>query len=112
MTDCLFCKMIIGEIKPDSVFEDDSVLAFKDVNPQAPMHILIIPKLHINNLNGLQDAALGGHMLKIAATVAQELGFAESGYRTVFNCNGDGGQTVSHLHLHVLGGRKLSWPPG
>jgi len=112
MTDCLFCKMVNGEIKPDVVFEDDKVLAFRDINPQAPMHVLIVPKSHIANLNTLNDAALGGHILKAAATIAEQLGYAESGYRSVFNCNDDGGQTVNHLHLHVLGGRRLSWPPG
>lgn len=112
MTDCLFCKMVSGEIKPDVVFEDDKVLAFRDIHPQAPMHVLIIPKLHITSLNYLQDAALGGHMLKIAACIAQDQGYAESGYRCVFNTNDDGGQTVHHLHLHVIGGRRMAWPPG
>jgi histidine triad (HIT) family protein len=104
--------MVSGEIKPDVVFEDDKVLAFKDINPQAPMHVLVVPKLHIANLNTLREAALGGHMLKIAACIAEEQGVAESGYRAVFNCNDDGGQTVHHLHLHVMGGRRMAWPPG
>lgn len=112
MTDCLFCKMVSGEIKPDVVYEDEKVLAFRDINPQAPMHVLVVPKLHIANLNALQDASLGGHMLKISACIAAENGFAESGYRCVFNCNDDGGQTVHHLHLHVIGGRRMAWPPG
>ena len=112
MTDCLFCKMVSGEIKPDVVFEDDKVLAFKDINPQAPMHVLIVPKLHIANLNDLQDASLGGHMLKIAACIVHDHGYAQSGYRSVFNCNDHGGQTVNHLHLHVMGGRQMGWPPG
>jgi histidine triad (HIT) family protein len=112
MTDCLFCKMVSGEIKPDTVFEDDKVLAFKDIHPQAPLHVLIVPKRHIANLNELDDAALGGHMLQIAAKIAEQEGYAQSGYRTVFNCNGDAGQTVHHLHLHVLGGRRMVWPPG
>ena len=112
MTDCLFCKMVSGEIKPETVFEDDKVLAFRDINPQAPMHVLIVPKLHIANLNALQDASLGGHMLKIAACIAEEHGCAETGYRAVFNCNDHGGQTVHHLHLHVMGGRRMRWPPG
>lgn len=112
MTDCLFCKMVSGEIKPDAVFEDDKVLAFKDIHPQAPLHVLIVPKRHIANLNELDDAELGGYMLQIAAKIAEQQGYAESGYRTVFNCNGDAGQTVHHLHLHVLGGRRMAWPPG
>ena len=112
MTDCLFCKMVRGDIKPDVVFEDDKVLVFRDINPQAPMHVLIVPKQHVANLNALDDVELGGHMLQTAAQVAGQLGYAESGYRSVFNCNDDGGQTVHHLHLHVLGGRRLTWPPG
>ena len=112
MTDCLFCKMVAGDIKPDIVYEDDKVLAFNDISPQAPTHILIIPKQHISTLNDLNDAELGGHLLKTAATIAKEKGFAEQGYRTVFNCNKDGGQAVYHLHLHLLGGRHLTWPPG
>ncbi|MDD2758866.1 MAG: histidine triad nucleotide-binding protein [Methylomonas sp.] len=112
MTDCLFCKMVSGEIKPDVVFEDDKVLAFRDINPQAPMHVLVVPKRHVANLNALDDAELGGYMLQTAAKVAGQLGYAETGYRSVFNCNDDGGQTVHHLHLHVLGGRRLTWPPG
>ena len=112
MTDCLFCKMVAGDIKPDIVYEDDNVLAFNDIAPQAPTHILIIPKQHISTLNDLEDAELGGYLLKTAATIAKEKGFAEQGYRTVFNCNKDGGQAVYHLHLHLLGGRHLTWPPG
>lgn len=112
MTDCLFCKMVNGDIQPDVVFEDDKVLAFRDINPQAPMHVLIVPKRHVVNLNDLEDAELGGHMLQTAAKVAAQHGYADSGYRSVFNCNGDAGQTVHHLHLHVLGGRSMTWPPG
>ena len=112
MTDCLFCKMVSGEIKPDVVFEDDNVLAFRDISPQAPIHILIIPKRHISTLNDLDDAELGGVLLQTAATLAKQLGFAEQGYRTVFNCNQHGGQAVYHLHLHLLAGRPLTWPPG
>lgn len=112
MTDCLFCKMVAGDIKPDIVYEDDKVLAFNDIAPQAPTHILIIPKQHISTLNDLNDAELGGHLLKTAAMLAKQKGFAEQGYRTVFNCNQDGGQAVYHLHLHLLGGRHLTWPPG
>lgn len=112
MSDCLFCKMASGEIKPDVVYEDEQLLAFKDIHPQAPLHVLIIPKRHIANLNELDDALLGGRMLQVAAEIAAQLGYADSGYRTVFNCNGDGGQTVHHLHLHLLAGRQMHWPPG
>ena len=112
MADCIFCKMASGEIKPDIVFENDHVLAFKDNNPQAPIHVLVIPKAHIATLNDLNDTRLGGEILEVAASVAGQLGIADAGYRTVFNCNADGGQAVYHLHLHLLGGRQLSWPPG
>ncbi len=112
MSDCLFCKMVKGEIKPDVVLEDDKVLAFRDINPQAPMHVLIVPKRHIANLNALDDVELGGYILQTAAKVAAQEGYAESGYRSILNCNDDGGQTVHHLHLHVLGGRRMTWPPG
>lgn len=112
MSDCLFCKMATGEIKPDVVYEDDRLLGFRDIHPQAPLHVLIIPKRHLSNLNELDDVFLGGHMLQVAAKVASEYGYAESGYRTVFNCNNDGGQTVHHLHMHLLAGRQMHWPPG
>ena len=112
MSDCLFCKMASGEIKPDVVYEDDAVLAFRDLHPQAPLHVLVIPKRHVANLNDLDDVLLGGLMLQAAAKIAGQLGYAESGYRTVFNCNNDGGQTVHHLHLHLLAGRQMHWPPG
>lgn len=112
MTDCLFCKMVAGVIKPDTVYEDDKVLAFRDINPQAPVHILVIPKVHIATLNELDDSALAGHLLLTAGKLAAREGFAEKGYRTVINCNGDGGQAVYHLHLHLLGGRAMRWPPG
>jgi len=112
MTDCLFCKMASGQIKPDVVFEDDRLLAFRDIHPQAPLHVLVIPKRHIANLNELDDAALGGHLLQTAATIAEQFGYSASGYRSVLNTNNDGGQTVHHLHLHLLAGRQMSWPPG
>ena len=112
MADCLFCKMVAGEIKPDVVFEDDSVLAFRDINPQAPVHILIIPKRHIATLNDLDDALLAGRLLQMAVKLAKQEGLSEEGYRTVFNCNRWGGQDVYHLHLHLLGGRQMIWPPG
>jgi len=112
MTQCLFCKMAAGVIKPDVVFEDDTVLAFKDINPQAPVHILIIPKVHIATLNDLDDTLLAGQLLQTAAKLAKQEGLSEDGYRTVFNCNKKGGQEVYHLHLHLLGGRQMHWPPG
>lgn len=112
MTDCLFCKMVAGDIKPDVVYEDDTVLAFRDIGPQAPVHVLVIPKRHVATLNDLDDTQLAGQLLQAAARVAKQEGLAESGYRTVFNCNSDGGQTVFHLHLHLLGGRQMAWPPG
>jgi len=112
MAECLFCKMVAGEIKPDIVFEDDAVLAFRDINPQAPVHILIIPKLHIATLNALNDTLLSGQLLQVAIKLAKQEGLSEEGYRTVFNCNKKGGQDVYHLHLHLLGGRQMIWPPG
>jgi histidine triad (HIT) family protein len=114
MTECLFCKMIAGEIQPDTVHETDDVLAFRDINPQAPTHVLVIPKRHIATINdiGTEDTELIGKLYLAAARVARDAGFAEEGYRAVMNCNGRAGQTVFHLHLHVLGGRDLKWPPG
>lgn len=112
MADCLFCRMVAGDIKPDVVFENDHILAFRDIHPQAPVHILVIPKLHIATLNDLDDAQLGGEILQVATTLAKQQGIAEEGYRTVFNCNDNGGQAVHHLHLHLLGGRQMAWPPG
>lgn len=112
MTDCIFCKMVSGEIKPDIVFEDENVLAFRDINPQAPVHILIIPKQHISTLNDLQDVSLAGHLLLAVIKIAAQEGLSEGGYRTVINCNAHGGQDVYHLHLHLLGQRQMRWPPG
>ena len=114
MTDCLFCRMVKGEIKPDVVFEDDEVLAFRDLNPQAPLHVLVIPKQHIATLNDLDaaHAALMGRMYLAAKQVAQQEGLAERGYRTVINCNAEAGQSVYHVHLHLLAGRAMHWPPG
>ncbi len=114
MTDCLFCKMASGEFKPDIVFENDDVLAFSDINPQAPTHVLIIPKQHITSINHIEanDEALVGKLYTAAKLIATQEGFAQSGYRVVMNCGEDAGQTVFHIHLHLLGGRKLTWPPG
>jgi histidine triad (HIT) family protein len=114
MTDCIFCKMATGEIQPDVVLENDDILAFRDLNPQAPTHVLVIPKRHIATINdiGEEDAEMVGKLYLAAKQVAEMDGIADSGYRTVFNCNRDGGQEVFHLHLHVLGGRAMKWPPG
>ena len=114
MSDCLFCKMASGEIQPDVVYEDDEVLAFRDINPQAPTHVLVIPKVHIATLNDLEPehAPLMGKLFLAARKVAEQEGVAERGYRTLINCNAEAGQTVFHIHLHVLGGRPMGWPPG
>jgi histidine triad (HIT) family protein len=114
VADCLFCKIAAGQIPAAIVHQDERLVAFKDVNPQAPMHVLIIPRRHIATLNDLMesDDAVAGEMIRRAASLAREQGYEGRGYRTVFNCNADAGQTVFHVHLHVLGGRKLTWPPG
>ena len=112
MADCIFCKMVAGEIKPDVVYEDEQILVFKDIHPQAPVHLLIIPKQHVATLNELDDPTLASRLLLIVPQLAKQLGFSEEGYRTVINCNKKGGQEVYHIHLHVLGGRQLTWPPG
>ncbi|MCL7421911.1 MAG: histidine triad nucleotide-binding protein [Methylobacter sp.] len=112
MADCLFCKMVAGEIKPDVVFEDDRILAFRDINPQAPVHILVIPKVHVPTLNDLDDTELAGRLLQTVVKLAKQEGLAEDGYRTAISCNKRGGQEVYHLHLHLLGGRQMKWPPG
>ncbi|AMD01261.1 MULTISPECIES: histidine triad nucleotide-binding protein [Halomonas] len=112
--DCLFCKIIKREIPADIVYEDEHVLAFNDINPQAPTHILIIPKQHIATLNDIEEAdlALIGRLQYTAARLAKERGFAEEGYRVVMNCNDQGGQTVYHIHMHLMGGRRFTWPAG
>ena len=114
MTDCLFCKIINRQIPAQLVFEDDRMVAIQDINPQAPLHLLIIPKTHIATLNDLDSAhdALIGEMARRAAALARERGFADRGFRTVFNTNREAGQTVFHIHLHLLAGRGLEWPPG
>ena len=111
---CLFCKLAKGEINSDIVFEDDDVIAFRDINPQAPHHILVIPRQHIATVNDAnsEDAALIGKLILAAQRVAKDLGVAEDGYRLVVNCNDHGGQTVFHVHLHLLAGRPMHWPPG
>jgi len=112
--DCLFCKIIQREIPASIVYEDDRVLAFNDINPQASTHVLVVPKKHIGTLNDLQsgDDAIVGEVVRRAAAIATERGIAAGGYRTVFNTNREAGQTVFHIHLHLIGGRTLSWPPG
>jgi len=111
---CLFCKMVSGEIQPKKVYEDADVLAFHDINPRAPVHVLVIPKKHFATVNDFTDAdtALVGKVMLAGQKVAAQLGIADSGYRLVANCNGAGGQLVWHMHLHVLGGRQMTWPPG
>ena len=114
MADCLFCKMAGKEIPVTFVYEDEHLFVLDDINPQAPLHALVIPKRHIATLNELSapDDGLIGAMLRRAAAVAADRGFGECGFRTVFNTNADAGQSVHHIHLHVLGGRRLAWPPG
>lgn len=109
MCDCLFCKIVAGDIPSNKVYEDETVLAFRDVNPQAPTHILVIPKAHIANVGEItsETAGLAGHCLEVAAIVAKQEGL-ENGFRVVSNCGDDAGQSVHHLHFHVLGGQKLS----
>lgn len=114
MTDCIFCQIVAKKIPTKIISENSEVVAFRDINPQAPFHALIIPKKHIATLNDLSDAdtMLVGQMYLETKRIVEREGMAQSGYRTVMNCNSDAGQTVYHIHLHVLGGRKLSWPPG
>ena len=112
MSDCLFCKIAAGEIPADIVKKTDKFVAFRDISPQAPTHVLVIPTYHIASLNDAKDPDLLGRMLAFARDLARELGIAERGYRVVVNTNPDGGQTVFHLHVHLLGGRVMKWPPG
>ena len=112
--DCLFCKIINGEIPSKKVYEDDLVFAFEDINPVAPIHILIVPKKHIPTLNELgdEDTELIGKIVQTAKMIAADKGINEDGYRLIFNCQEKAGQTVFHIHLHILGGRTFGWPPG
>ena len=112
--DCLFCKIVAGDIPSSTVYEDDECFAFDDITPQAPTHILIVPKRHIDSLDTTDsgDRDLIGHLVLTAASIAREKGFAKNGYRVVVNTNADGGQTVFHLHVHLLGGRPFIFPPG
>ncbi len=114
MADCLFCKIIRREIPATLVYEDDRVVAFSDINPQAPTHVLVVPKRHVATLNdiGTEDDQLVGELVRRAAAIAKERGLSAGGYRTVFNTNRGAGQTVFHIHLHLLGGRAMTWPPG
>lgn len=111
---CLFCKIVHGEIPAHKIFENVQFLAFRDINPQAPHHFLIIPKKHIRSINeaSAEDEVLLGQLLLTAQEVAKQEGLMDKGYRLVINTNDDGGQTVYHIHLHILGGRQLTWPPG
>ncbi len=114
MSDCLFCKILEGEIPADIVFENDDVLAFRDVNPEAPTHILIIPRQHISTVNDLTEnhELIMGKLFSVAKIIAAREGVSDDGYRMVVNCNEKAGQTVFHIHMHLLAGRSMTWPPG
>ena len=114
MSDCLFCKIRDGEIPADLVFQNDEVLAFNDVNPQAPTHLLIIPKKHVSTVNDVnqEDEVMMGKLFSAAKQIAAEKGLSDDGYRLVVNCNEGAGQTVFHIHMHLLAGRAMTWPPG
>ena len=111
---CLFCKIIDGDIPSDKVYEDDDVLAFRDINPCAPTHVLVIPKKHISTMNDAtaEDQQVLGKMMLVAKDIAAQEGIDENGYRLALNTNGEGGQAVYHIHLHIIGGRQMTWPPG
>jgi len=111
---CVFCRIASGEIKTDLVHADDEIVAFRDLNPQAPTHLLVIPRRHVATTNDLspEDAPLVGRLALVARDIARRLGFADAGYRLVLNCNADGGQSVLHVHMHLLAGRQMAWPPG
>jgi len=114
MNDCIFCKIAKGEISSKKVYEDDKVFVFHDINPEAPVHVLVIPKEHIASANDIDESKsdIIAHIYLVIHKIVRELGIAETGYRIVNNCGEDGGQTVNHLHFHILGGRSLKWPPG
>lgn len=111
---CIFCKIAAGEIPASVVYQDNDVIAFNDLNPQAPHHVLVIPKKHYTTLNDVpaNESGVLGKLMSAATQIATTLGIAENGYRFVMNCNSDGGQSVYHIHLHLLGGRHMTWPPG
>jgi histidine triad (HIT) family protein len=110
--DCLFCRIARGDIPAAFVTETDDAVAFRDINPQAPLHVLVIPRKHVDSLASADDPALLGSLMALAARIAKEQGYSDSGYRTVINTGADAGQSVAHLHVHVLAGRHLDWPPG
>ena len=112
--DCLFCRIVDGNLSADIVYENDSLIAFRDINPKAPTHILLIPRSHIATMNDLEDGdkALVGELFVTAARIAADEGLADDGYRVVMNCNAAAGQSVFHIHLHLMGGRTMTWPPG
>jgi histidine triad (HIT) family protein len=114
MSDCIFCKIVRRQIPSTVVYEDDRMIAIEDIRPEAPLHVLVIPKVHLATLNDLtvEHDALIGEMMRRAAAIANERGYANRGFRTVFNTNREAGQTVFHIHLHLLGGRSMGWPPG
>ncbi len=114
MSTCIFCGIVAGNIPAEKVYEDDQVLAFKDINPVAPVHILVIPKKHISSAAAVkaEDTSLMGHLFTVIPQVAEQLKVSEKGFRIVNNCGSDGQQTVDHIHFHLLGGRQLTWPPG
>lgn len=114
MGECIFCKIANKEIPSEIIYEDDRIVAFKDINPVAPVHILFIPKVHIDSLNKIEDENknLIGHMFVKIREIAEKLGIADDGYRVVNNCGSFGGQVVGHIHFHLIGGRQLQWPPG
>lgn len=111
---CIFCKIVAGEIPSEILYQDDDVICFRDVAPQAPTHMLVIPRKHIGSIAELEehDTTLAGKILVTATQMAREQGISESGYRVAMNCGDEGGQTVGHIHMHVLGGRQMGWPPG
>ncbi|MCA1816114.1 MAG: histidine triad nucleotide-binding protein [Acidobacteria bacterium] len=113
-TDCIFCRLIAGELPADVVYQDAAAVAIRDSNPQAPVHLLVMPKEHYDSLDdmGKRDEPLLGHLVRVASRVANEHGLGETGYRTVINTGSGAGQSVAHLHIHVVGGRELTWPPG
>ena len=112
MSDCLFCRIAAGEIPAQLVAQDDQFVAFHDIAPQAPTHILVIPRQHVASLDAAEDAAMLGNLLALVRKIARDEGVAEAGYRTVINTHANAGQAVAHLHAHILGGRKMTWPPG
>ncbi|KEI00968.1 histidine triad nucleotide-binding protein [Clostridium botulinum] len=114
MGECIFCKIVKGEIPCKKVYEDDQVLGFEDINPAAPVHVLVIPKKHIKSLNevSMENANIMAHALSVIKDIAKKMNIYDSGYRVVMNCGKDGGQEVPHIHFHILGGKTLAWPPG